>query len=263
MPDGEEVQELDTNTQEAPVVEEAKAEAPVEQKTEAPKEAKVDRQVWTMPVKKAQEEKQRAIEKALEQARADKESEIQALKEQYEKRLQSASPSSYKDKVKKVAEESGLDPEAALNLLQPVIDELKSSMPDMSRYDAIVKEREMEAERLKVSREFDEKILPIIQKDFPQATPAHILDVKEKIGELAFTEGFNTYRLEDIYKVNREQFEFKNGMGAESPGGRSSELVDFSKMTDEEEHQLAQRDPAKFKEYLKYQSSTGSRYVDL
>lgn len=229
-----------------------------------PERKQEERPTWTMPVAKAQEEKRKAVEKAREEARAEAEAaakaEIAQLKKQMEEGLAKANPNSRLAKIEEVANKHGVDPELAKELL----DAFKQSIeiPDVSKYEEILKEREMESHKLKASNEFDEKVLPLIKKDFPNATMEHIADVKSKVTELAFSKGYNTYAIEDIYKVRRDDFEFKNGYSAESSGGRSTQLVDFSKMSDEEEHALAEKDPASYEKYLKAMSKSGSRYLD-
>jgi hypothetical protein len=229
-----------------------------------PERKQEERPTWTMPVAKAQEEKRKAVEKAREEARAEAEAKAQAeivrLKKQMEEGLAKANPNSHLAKIEEVASKHGVDPELAKELL----DAFKQSIeiPDVSKYEEILKEREIESYKLKASNEFDEKVIPLIKKDFPNVTMEHIADVKSKVTELAFSKGYNTYAIEDIYKVRRDDFEFKNGYSAESSGGRSTQLVDFSKMSDEEEHALAEKDPASYEKYIKAMSKSGSRYLD-
>ena len=227
--------------------------------TKAEPEKTEERPAWTMPVSKAQEEKKRAVEKAREEAKAESEAEIKSIREDYEARLaRGTSTDGTQSELAQFAEEHGLDPEAATGLL----DVFKKSLPNLSKYDEIVKQQEIEGYKSKVSADFDEKVLPLIQKDYPSVTSQHIADVKKRVSELAFSEGYNTYRLEDIYRVKQGDFEFKNGFSAETSGGRSSELVDFTKMTDAEEHALADRNPAQYAQYLKEMSKKDSRYID-
>lgn len=259
----EDTEVLDQNANDQvtePVQETVQETESVETQPEVQKE---DRPVWTMPVSKAQEEKKRAVEKALEQAKAEREAEIQRLKEEYESKLSQVAPKDdYETELRRVAEEGGLDPDKVVKLMEPLQKKLQSSLPDVSKFETLLKEKEIEEHKRQVSKEFDERVLPLIQKDYPQATPAHIQETRDRITELAFSKGYNTYALEDIYKVKRDDFEFKNQMSAEPSGGRSSELVDFSKMSDAEEHELAQSNPDKFREYLKWQSKNSSLYLD-
>lgn len=249
----------ETNEQEKDEKDEQKAEEQPK-KQEEPK-AEKERPVYTMPVAKAQEEKRRAAEKAREEALQEAEAEKQRLIAEYEAKLQANKPTSgMEDKISKWAEENGYDVDAAKQL----VDVVKTSiqLPDLSKYDQILKEQELNAHRSKVSQEFDEKVAPLLLKDYPQATTDHIREVKQRIEELAFTEGYNTYRLEDIYKVKKDDFQFKNGYSAEPTGGRNSEIVNFETLTDEQEIELADRDFETYKKYLKWQSSKGSKYID-
>lgn len=218
------------------------------------------RPVYTMPVAKAQEEKRKAVEKAVAEAKAEAEEDMRRLREEFEKKSPAQQEKSDLDtELQQVAEEHGLDPNAAKRLL----DVFKKAVPtpDLSKYDEIIKEREIAEHKTKVSQEFDDKVAPLILKDFPQATPEHIRQVKERVAELAFSRGYHTYRLEDIYKVNRDEFEFKNGYSAEPSGGRTTQLSDFSKLSDAQENELASKDPAAYGRYLKWLDGQESKFI--
>jgi hypothetical protein len=263
MSEDTEVLDQDANDQEEqdsvvePVVEVPKEPTRVEE-AQKPQE---ERPTWTMPVAKAQEEKRKAVEKAREEAKAEADASIAALRLEMEGKLAQANGTPTDDAMwKEISDKHGIDPEVTKDLFTA----FKASMPqtDLSKYDQILKEREIDGYKMRVAQEFDEKVLPLIQKDFPGVTSAHIADVKSKVTDLAFSEGYNTYAIQDIYKARRDDFEYKNGFSAESSGGRSSELVDFSKMTDKEEHALAERDPAAYGNYLKAMRTNGSRFLD-
>lgn len=238
------------------VEKEAAPEAP--EVSEAPE--KQERPIYHMPVAKAQAEKQKAVEKAREEARKEAEAEMQRLRDEYESKLQATAPETqtYKDELEKVATEHGLDPKAAESLLEV----FKKAIPqqDLSKYDAILKEREQEAVRMGVSKEFEENVVPLIQQEFPGADAAHIAKVKQQIMDLAFTEGYNTYAIADIYRVKKEEFAFQNKMSAEPSGGRSSEMVGFTKLSDEDEIKLADSDPQAYANYVKWLDTQGTRF---
>jgi len=248
----EQTTEVTTET----VAEETTAPDTVE--TKADEHAPVERPAWSMPVAKAQEEKRRAVEKAKEEAKAESDTEIKRIREEYEQKTVQRAPAEA-DAIQRYAEEHGLDPEAARGLVDIVS---KSIAPNLSKYDKLIEQQEISAHKQKVSDEINAKVLPLIQRDYPNATPQHIAEVKARIEELAFSEGFNQYRLEDIYRVKQDEFAFKNGYSAEPSGGRSSEIVDFSKMTDAEEHALSDSNPAQYEKYLKEMSKKDSRYID-
>ena len=270
MPQANEVQDQDENDQQAEgeivaqtpdtVVEEGEGEAvvvpPIEEK--APPEKPKERPVYTMPVTKAQEEKHRAVEKARAEARAEADAEIARLKVEYENKSREISSPTLQNDFEQVASKHGLDVEAVKDLFTTY----QKSLPDFSKYEQLIKDKEVENHKILVEREFDEKVAPLLVKDYPQATSEHIRSVKERIAELAFTKDFNTYRLEDIYKVNKDDFEFKNSISAESSSGRASEFVDFTKMTDEEEIELADRDPVAYRKYVKWSVANDSKFMD-
>ena len=220
-----------------------------------------ERPMYTMPVAKAQEEKRKAVEKAQEEARAAAEAEKQAIRDEYEAKLRAHQPAGQIDsRLAKWAEDNGYDVDAAKSLVEVI----KSEIPvtDTSKYDQILKDQEIQAHRAKVSQEFESKVAPLLFKDYPQATPEHVREVKQRIEELAFTEGFNTYRLEDIYQVKKSEFKFKNGYSAEPSGGRNADLVDFSNVSEEEELAMADKDPKTFAKFVAWQRGQGSKYID-
>lgn len=231
-----------------------------EESEKEPEAEPAKRPVFTMPVSKAQEEKRRAVEKAKEEAQKEAETAMQQLKAEYESKLREASPGAYEKELERVATENGLDVKAAADLL----DVFKKSinMPDLSKYDKIVKDQEIDAIKAGVSREFDENVLHLIKEDYPGVTDAHIQRIKDEVSELAFSEGYNTYKIADIYKVNKGQFEFKNKMSAEGSGGRSSEIVEFRKLSDAEEIKLADSDSSTYKKYLGWLSGQESKFID-
>ncbi len=271
MPQAEESLEQDANvqeegeiveTEEGVVKDSATEEAeshPEQEVKEVPKEDKpTERPVYTMPVAKAQEEKRRAVEKARAEAKAEAEKDLLALKASYENKQSEVDQGVWQQDLRKVAEKHGMEFEA----LTDVFGVFQKSLPDLSKYDQVIKEKEIEGHKILVEREVDEKVAPLLLKDYPQATPEHIRSVKERIAELAFTQEFNTYRVEDIYKVNQEQFVFNNSISAESSGGRATEFVDFTKMTDEEEIELADRDPEAYRKYVKWSVANDSKFLD-
>jgi hypothetical protein len=200
-----------------------------------------ERPVYTMPVAKAQEEKRKAVEKARleaeEKIKADYEAKIESMRTEYEAKLsQGKSTSGVDERLRKFAEEKGLDVEAANGLLD--IFKQSIQLPDLTKYDALVKQQEIDAYKSEVSREFDAQVVPLIKKDFPSVSESHLNKIKQEIEQLAFTKQFNTYRIADIYKVNKDRFEFKNSYTAEDTGGRTDNSADISNLTEEEAMKL-------------------------
>lgn len=264
MSQDENVQPQDTNVD----VEEQKTDVEEQPKEVTPEsgepkeEAKpAERPVHTVPLSKFNEEREKAAKKAREEALQEAEAEKQRLIDEYEAKLNAnKSTNGVEDKISKWAEEQGYDIDAAKGL----VDVIKSSIeiPDTSRYDELLKERELQEARKQVEMEFETNVVPLITKDFPQATPEHIRKVKERVEELAFTEGYNSYRLEDIYQVKKGEFEFKNGYSAEPSGGRSSEMVAFEVLSDEAEIELAEKDPNTYANYLTWLRNQSGKFAD-
>lgn len=219
------------------------------------------RPVFSMPVAKAQEEKRKAVERAREEAKQEAKAELDRIRQEYEDRLRSVGSDPTDLELEKVAKEHGLEPGAAKALLG--VFKKSVNLPDMTKYDKIVQDQELTRHKAVVSHDFDEKVVPLLTKDFPQATPEHIREVKQRIEELAFSEGYNTYRIEDIYRVNKDQFEFKNSMSAESSGGRGADLAEFKVLSDEDEIKLSDRDPETYVRYLKWLEGKESKYLNI
>lgn len=221
-----------------------------------------ERKQYSMSVAKAQAEKKKAAEKAYAKAVEEFKQEKEQLTRDYEekiKKLSSKNPG-VDDRLKSLSEKYNLDVEAAKELL----DVFKGSIeiPDLSKYDQIVKEQEEKAEKLKYSSEFDDVVAPLIIQENPQATQEFIREVKERMELLAFSEDYHNYRLEDIYLVKKRDFEFKNGHTAESSRGSFTDTEKFKKLTDEEEIELSDIDPDRYRKYLKWLSSQESRFID-
>lgn len=264
MSQDENVQPQDTNVdvdEQKPEVDEQPTDVTPETGEPLEEEKSTERPVHTVPLSKFNEEREKAAKKAREEALQEAEAEKQRLIDEYEAKLASSKPTTgVEDKISKWAEEQGYDVDAAKGL----VDVIKSSieLPDTTKYDALLQEREIQEARKQVEMDFESNVLPLITKDFPQATPEHIRKVKERVEELAFTEGYNTYKLEDIYMVKKGEFEFKNGYSAEPSGGRSNEMVAFEVLSDDEEIKLAETDPSTYANYLEWMRNNSSQFAD-
>ena len=252
-----ETQEAETTVEETQETE-VTAEA-TEEKVEETKEP-VERKVFSMPVAKAQKEKEKAVEKVRLEAEEKHTATIDKMKAEFEEKLRNASPTEVSDELKKVSEKHGLDPQATQDLVNAIQKTIKT--PDTSKYDLLIEEQEIKSHKDKVSTDFDENVAPLILEENPQATPEYIREVKAKIEELAFTEGYNTYSLEDIYTIKKKDFPFKNGMSAEISGGKGSDLVAFKKLSDEDENKLFKRDRGTYEKYLKWLRGQESSYLN-
>jgi len=215
----------------------------VEEKEPEVEAEPVERKVFTMPVAKAQEEKKRAVEKARKEA-------YEAAKAEFEAGHSNADAGDMPE-LDEVAKKHGLDPQAARELAGAILK--KAPKVDTSKYDELLKQKE-------VASEFEEKVVPMIRADYPGVTDAHIAKVRKQIEELAFTKGYNTYRIEDIYAVRRSDFEYKNSIGAEAPGGKGTDVAEFRILSDSDEMKLADRDPKTYERYVKWREGQESRY---
>lgn len=239
---------------------EVKTEA-VQEPEVKPKETVEERPVWTMPVKKAQEEKRAAVEKAKAEAEAAAKAEIERVRAEYEDKLKSTGQEPNLDaELDRITEAHGLDKDAAKSLLEVFKKSIK--LPDLSKYEEIAKQAEAEKIKSSVRNGIDLNVVPLIKKDFPDLAPDQIAEIAEQVHGLAFSEEYKGYRLQDIYKVNKDDLKPKSGFTVEPSRGRAPQMADFSNLSDEEEHALAERDPEAFKKYLKFQATQSSRFVD-
>lgn len=226
----------------------------------------VKREIFTMPVAKAQDEKRKAVEKAVADAKSEFQKELDAKiaevrAEMGGKPTQAAVDANVDEDAlfKEIAEKHGLNADATRDLMGALKKTLK--LPDTSKFDQIIKEKEIEGHKIAVSKEFDAMVTPLILKDFPAATPEHIREVKARIEELAFTAGYNTYQLADIYAVKKSEFTFKNGMSAEAPKGHGTDLQPFKVLSDDDEIALANSDPKTYARYVKWLGTQQSRFI--
>lgn len=269
VPEQDENAQQEVSDNEIDSTKENEVEETPEEETEEVEEKKDDEhKSFQMSVSKAQKEKEKAVEKAKVEAKAEAEAEMAKLREEYEEKLKSVQQSKtsdddYRKELEEVAKEHGLDPAAADKLLKVFQKSIK--VPDLSKYDKILKEREFEAYKSKLSKDFDTKVVDLIKKDYPSVSDSKLRDIKDKVIELAVSKdsGYVNYKLEDIYRVRKDEFEVKNGFSAETSSGHSAELISFDKpLSDNEEHQLAESDPKKYQEYVKYMTGKHSRYLD-
>lgn len=253
VPAEDENQPTEEAVEEQPEGDEPEAEP--ENLPEEQEEPAKPREAYSMPVAKAQKEKQRAVERAKAELAEEYEAKIAELKAQSKPESEAKT-----DMIEKVASEHGLDPKAAKEFAEAIIRQVEK--PDMSKYDQLLEDRKIEKAKAEVSTEFDEKVLPLVLKDNPHATPEHLAKVKAKITELAFTEGYNAYRVEDIYKVKSNEFTFQNEMGAESPKGHGQQIAPFKVLSDEDEIKLADNDPSAYERYLKWLEGQESKFIE-
>lgn len=217
-----------------------------------------ERPVHTIPLSKYNEDKEKAERKGREAAKAEAQTEIDRLTQALADAKSSDTRDAITEELERVSEEHNIDPEAAKALLGVFKKAIPVQTPEINN---LLEQQQTAVWKTKVSEEFDASVAPLILKDYPQATPEHIRNVKERIEELAFSEGFNTYRLEDIYQVKKSEFEFKNGYSAESAAGSQATFIDFGNITDEQEIELADKDPETYKKLIKWQKSHSSRFL--
>ena len=167
---------------------------------EEPKEPKtpasVERPAQFMPLAKFNDlkskwesDKQAEISKAREETKAEYETKIQEL---------SGKPASAKldSEITKFAEERGLDEDVIKGIVDLVRTTQTTIDPNVQNVISdLVKDREQNALIAKHEGLFDEE-MSNLQKDYPDEP---ISSLKEKLHELAFSEGYNKQSLFEIY----------------------------------------------------------------
>lgn len=209
-----------------------------EQKKESTPQERKPRTVHMMPVDKAQEEKRKAVEKAREEMKA----ELDNLRQEYEGKINSpANNQDYTSKIEEFSQKYGLEVEAAKDLIGII----HQSLPDMSKYDQLMKNSELENQKIQAASEFDQVVAPLIRQDNPGVTQAQLDEAKQKILDLAFTQEYSSYPLQDIYTVKRGDLQVGHGYTAEPGGAGRAAEPDFAKMSEEE---LLALPPDKYRE---------------
>ena len=234
------------------VVEETPAEPiPEPVKTEPVKE----RPVYSMPVHKHVEET-----KTLKEKHAQREAEL--LKEIENLKAQPVKTASQQEEideeVRATAEKYNLEPSALLDIINLTSKRAGAPNKEVAELLQQTKVKQMQEE---VKSDFDAKVLPLIQKDFPDADAKFVSNLKQQITDLAFSQGYNTLPVEDIYFINKGKgaIEFKNNYTAEPTGGKGSEHKNFTTMSEKEALKLPPQD------YLKWsdlQAKKQSRWND-
>lgn len=162
-----------------------------------PNAAQVERPAQFMPLAKFndqkakwEEQKKAEIEKVRQETAAEYEAKIQEL---------SGKPASAKldDEIAKFAEEKGLDEELIKGIVGLVRNTQQSSIDPkvQSVISELVKEKEHNETLAQHENLFNDEIANL-QKDYPDEP---ISSIKDKLHELAFSEGYNTKSLFEIY----------------------------------------------------------------
>jgi len=197
-----------------------------------PNAAKVERPAQFMPLAKFndqkakwEEQKQAEIEQVRRETAAEYETKIQEL---------SGKPASAKldDEIAKFAEEKGLDEELIKGIVGLVRNTQQSSIdPNVqSVISELVKEKEYKETIAKHESLFEEE-LSNLQKDYPDES---ISSIKDKLKELAFSEGYNTKSLFEIYFRHYKPSVEKKKTFEPSKGGVSrTQPIDHNKVMED------------------------------
>jgi len=233
---------------------EEKVEPKTEPEIEEPK-TDTTRPVYTMPV-----HKHVAVKKELEEKFSVREQELLAEIEQLKKQptTTAGQQEQVDEETKALAERYNLEPGALAEIIGLATKKASGQSKEIQELIQANKIKQLQEE---VKSDFDVKVLPLIQKDYPDATPNFIANVKKQISDLAFSQGYNTLSVDDIYFVGKGKglIDFKNNYTAEPSGGKGSEHKNLSTITEKQALQLSPE------EYLKWsdaQASKQSQWVD-
>lgn len=229
QPDEENVQEEDNEIE----------DQPGEGNDEEEVDRNIKRPVHTVPIRKYNEER-----KAWREEKRAMEATIEKLKK---------APPQTKKQVRELAKKHGLTEEAAEALWETVTEAVA---PLNERFQ----EQELKSHQREVQDEFDRELMGRVREDFPGATPEFINEVKESVVGLAFSSKYNTYRLGDIYEINKRNYQFQNRHTAEDSGGSGRpEIVDFRNVTDED---IERMDAQEFEAYSNQMAFNESKWKD-
>lgn len=154
--------------------------------------------------------------------------------------------------IRQFAEANNLHEDVVKGLISIVEKRFPKAQPGdpalTEKLQSVLEEREMDRQEAIFTRDFDKNVLPILQKEFPNATAAEVATVRAKLQELAFTEEYARTTLPVIYKgvdefrglitpKGRKSAESGKGGGAPSNTATDYENVtaeDIGKMSDDE-----------------------------
>jgi len=226
---------------------------------EPKQEERVERKVYSIPLDKHNKQ----IENARKAAREE------ALREAEEKYRSQAvqKPSEPSNDVKAFAEEHEMDEAVVEKLIDLAASRAASSaksIPDdlLEEVNNLKKQREIQTAKKQFEDEFNSSVIPLITKENPNVTQAQIQEIKNTLDELAFSSRYNTYALEDIYRVKSHEFDIKPKMSVESSrGGSRQGVVDFSTISEAELSKMSPQEAEKYFEWEK-NNKKGSKYLN-
>lgn len=169
------------------------------------------------------------------------------------------------------AEEHGTDPKFAKGLkdlilkgqkLPADVQEKLKEIDNLKQFKETQTQTEKIAQAVKVyESDFDKEVLPLIKAENPEVSTDVILKIKESMKSVAFSEGYNTLPLKEIFHAKRATFEIpapkegkKTTEGDRSGVVRADTEVDFDNMTEEQFKNLSDADTEK---YLAHKKSKG------
>jgi hypothetical protein len=249
-----------------------KPEAPKVEEPEKPKDEKPDEGKKPDEGEKGKEKKEPSLMprwqhevavKNLEKEKADlqKQLEEKSKTPSPEKPLETAQP---EDDIKALAEELGADPDALRKIidkaaerakgnqqLPPELQELAKNLPDLQALTQQYKETVAEQE---FSKEFEQYVVPLVEKEYPQLSREQLLHIKSTLREKATDSKFLTTPLDVLYR-GLDDFRgvvpspHKGGESGRGSQGRSQEVIDFENMTEEQFVTLDDETQEKYAEY--------------
>lgn len=156
------------------------------------------RPVKNIPVWQHKMEVKRAKQEADKQAREEMESELKKRVEDTPKGLSEKS-----DEIQSIVKEFGLDEEQGPKFVKSLIDVVEKKM-GASEFSKKVEKLESELADAKEEAEFNKEfdtVSSVLRDEFGELSNKDLSRIKKKLKDLAYSEKYHTYPLEDIVKL--------------------------------------------------------------
>lgn len=228
-----------------------KKEDPVPSKDEDKKPDRKPTMVETWKLHVAEDQKDKAL-KEVERLQG----ELKKLTEQ-KASISEEQKDDIADEIKRIAEETGVDPAPLSKLADVIIKRSQSEKQFPADLEKTVKqlqeERELEKQMNEFSREFDKDVSPLLSEY--QLTGEDLSKIKDTLRDYAFSETYQRVPLKEIFAIKQAEFNLSvpkksaEGKGIKS---RGANVVDIDNMSEEDFKNL----PAdKVEEFIQKKSS--------
>lgn len=171
-------------------------------------------EAWRLKVAESQKE---AVAKQL----ADAQAEIIRLSNKPSD-LNNTEKKDLGDALKVIAEKHNVDPELLKDIRDSIIGQVTTPADvteKLKKLDEIQAERDHTFQENEYFKEFDKDVLPLIKAENPGISEDALLQVKESLKQLAFTEEYGKLSLSKIFKAEKDSL----NLPVASPGKKTTE----------------------------------------